>query len=616
MEPLAGYRLISPLGRGGFGEVWKCEAPGGLFKAVKFVPGGSDGFRQERQAFEQIKSIRHPFLLTLERVEVVESDLVMVMELADGQLHDRMKECRASGAPGIPRKELLGYMLEAAEALDMIGAKFGLQHLDVKPANIFLVSGHAKVGDYGLVRRASRGGEKATEGGFTPKYTPPEVMLGKVDIRSDQYSLALVYAEMLTGEFPYPGTNANQLMMQHMRGVPDLTALPGCDRVAVAKALSKDPAGRFKSCLRFVSELINAVPTATDSGTIPNPAATTRPRASELDRTLPNGPPGTRVFRPSLPTTTPTAPLPPLQTTKSSAALLVRAQDRALPAVPVPHPTVPASPVPQPATAAGPADPFADLTLVMPAARLHAPRPRAIGPDEMPISEFVAAVVKVAAECGPTAAGNKSLGEQMRFLSTLPLNMMPHKVAVVAERWKLNSSKPEPGKILLKREYKEPPLRPGGPVYTRAGYEVLIELPTPPSGEVVATARLPNTADPTFARVARTELQEILEHVRTQLQTVQERRQHPRHRCDLPVLAFPLFTDGQVGKALHGRLADVSLGGARFVLPAEPGSDRLFLQFPDVPAVQRLAVYVRVLRTQTLPAGAGVVTVGRFRPDA
>jgi len=251
---LAGYRLLAPLGRGGFGEVWKCEAPGGLHKAIKFVPAGG-GLNQELNAFQQIKTIRHPFLLTLERVELIDGELMMVMELADGQLSDRFRECQAASLQGIPREELLGYLREAAEALDMMGSKYGLQHLDVKPENIFVVSGHAKVGDYGLVRSAElTEGSKAT-GGFTPKYTAPEVLVGKVDIRSDQYSLALVYAELLTGKFPYPCRSAQQIMLQHMQGTPDLTSLPPGDRGTVERALSKDPAGRFTSCLAFVREL-------------------------------------------------------------------------------------------------------------------------------------------------------------------------------------------------------------------------------------------------------------------------------------------------------------------------------------------------------------------------
>src|SRR4051812_27874805 len=102
-EPLPGYKLISPLGRGGVGGVWKCEAPGGLHKAIKFVTSESeDGrgaarFGQELSAFEQIKAIRHPFLLTLERVEHIGSELIMVMELADRQLQDRFTECHQCG---------------------------------------------------------------------------------------------------------------------------------------------------------------------------------------------------------------------------------------------------------------------------------------------------------------------------------------------------------------------------------------------------------------------------------------------------------------------------------------------------------------------------------------
>src|SRR5438132_1259892 len=157
-EPIPGYRLIEPLGQGGFGEVWKCEAPGGLFKAIKFVTNGEGTTcpaAQEKAALDRVKLLRHPFILSLERVEEIEGTLVVIMELADQSLHMLHTSCRDEGQPGLPRDELLAYLLEAAEALDWMNFEHGLQHLDVKPHNLFLVSGHVKVADFGLVHQWS-----------------------------------------------------------------------------------------------------------------------------------------------------------------------------------------------------------------------------------------------------------------------------------------------------------------------------------------------------------------------------------------------------------------------------------------------------------------------------
>ena len=121
-EPIAGYRLLDRLGSGGFGEVWKCEAPGGIFKAVKIIFGDlrshdNDLVRyaeQELKALKRVKQVRHPYLLALDRYDIVDGKLMIVMELADCNLWDRFRECRKQGLPGIPRDELLRYMAEAA----------------------------------------------------------------------------------------------------------------------------------------------------------------------------------------------------------------------------------------------------------------------------------------------------------------------------------------------------------------------------------------------------------------------------------------------------------------------------------------------------------------------
>src|SRR2546428_12743500 len=100
-EPIPGYKLMERLGGGGFGEVWRAEAPGGLHKAIKFVygdlSGASDSQRaeQELKALRRVQSVRHPYILSLERIDIVDGQLMIVMELADRNLWDRFKECRA-----------------------------------------------------------------------------------------------------------------------------------------------------------------------------------------------------------------------------------------------------------------------------------------------------------------------------------------------------------------------------------------------------------------------------------------------------------------------------------------------------------------------------------------
>jgi hypothetical protein len=263
-EPIPGYRLLERLGGGGFGEVWKCEAPGGLLKAIKFVYGdlshaGDDGARaeQELKALSRVKSVRHPYILSLERYEVIDGQLLIVMELADRNLWDRFKECRSRGLPGIPRDELLGYLAETAEVLDLMNEQYQLQHLDIKPHNLFLVHQHVKVADFGLVKDLE-GMKAAVTGGVTPIYAAPETFDGWVSRYSDQYSLAIVYQELLTGQRPFSGTNVRQLILQHLQAPPNLAPLPASDRAVVARALAKEPEGRHPSCQAVAQALREA----------------------------------------------------------------------------------------------------------------------------------------------------------------------------------------------------------------------------------------------------------------------------------------------------------------------------------------------------------------------
>lgn len=293
-EPIPGYKLLERLGGGGFGEVWKAVAPGGLLKAIKFVYGDLETKNEESQqraeqelkAMSRVKTVRHPYILSLERFDIIEGQLIIVMELADRNLWDRFRECRGQNLPGIPRDELFSYMEETAEALDLMNIEYQLQHLDIKPQNIFLVYNHIKVADFGLVKDLE-GMSASVTGGVTPVYAAPETFDGWVSRYCDQYSLAIVYQELLTGQRPFVGTNVRQLILQHLQGVPNLDPLPPGERPAVARALSKSPDSRFPSCKAFVAAIKSAsmpVP-STAARVTPATSGVHRPPVGDLSRT-------------------------------------------------------------------------------------------------------------------------------------------------------------------------------------------------------------------------------------------------------------------------------------------------------------------------------------------
>jgi len=278
-EPVAGYTVRERIGTGGYGEVWKADAPGGLSKAIKFVYGQLDDERAgcELKALNRIKEVRHPFLLSLERIEVVDGQLLIITELADMSLKDRFRQCCQQGLAGIPRDELLVYLRDAADALDYMSEHYSLQHLDVKPENLLIVGGRVKVADFGLVREIASQ-TMTIMGGLTPVYAAPESFQGHPSRHSDQYSLAIVYQEMLTGVLPFPGKTTSQLMAQHLRNRPRLAPLPESDRAAIARALAKDPEERFPSCRAMIESLLAA-------GNLPpeHPPAEEEPATEEPD---------------------------------------------------------------------------------------------------------------------------------------------------------------------------------------------------------------------------------------------------------------------------------------------------------------------------------------------
>ena len=257
-EPIEGYVLRERIGAGGYGEVWLADAPGGLQKAIKFVFGSVDERAgNELRSLQRIRAVHHPFILSLERIEIVNNQLIVVTELADGTLLDRFNEFHQRGLIGIPRSRLLDYLRDTADALDFLCQKHDLQHLDVKPANLLLVADRVKVADFGLIKDLQNK-SMSVMAGMTPTYAAPEMFDGRPGRYSDQYSLAIVYQELLTGTLPFGGRTTAQLATEHLHKAPNLETLPAAERPIVAKALAKKPSQRFSSCREFVDELFRA----------------------------------------------------------------------------------------------------------------------------------------------------------------------------------------------------------------------------------------------------------------------------------------------------------------------------------------------------------------------
>ena len=303
-EAVPGFRLVRRLGSGNFGEVWQAAAPGGTQIALKFMSLDEKGLREFR-SLKLVKRVRHPNLVPIMAYWVKDADgniledaeseeevrhsdkvsetlvaadlrhlnreprsgpteLIVAMGLGDKSLYDRLVECQDEGKPSIPADELLAYMHATASALDYLNhpvhdprwGRAAIQHRDVKPQNVLIVGGAAQVCDYGLARALDD-----TRGtcSLSPAYAAPESFDGKVCAQTDQYSLAVTYVELRTGNLPFHDTSLMGILKAHRTGDLDLTKLTGPEQAVIKRATAANPDHRYPSCQAMVAALQDAM---------------------------------------------------------------------------------------------------------------------------------------------------------------------------------------------------------------------------------------------------------------------------------------------------------------------------------------------------------------------
>ena len=218
-------------------------------------------------------NLQHPHILPLHDSGEADSFLYYVMPFVDGEsLRDRLnRETQLSVEDALQISQEVADGLSYAHSL-------GVVHRDIKPENILLTGRHALIADFGIARAVTEaGGTRLTETGLslgTPQYMSPEQASGEpdVDARSDVYALGCVTYEMLVGEPPHTGPNAQaiiaKVLMEPVRSVRDTRELvsPQVDS-AIRKALSKLAADRFTTVRQFADGLrISGAVTWNDTG--------------------------------------------------------------------------------------------------------------------------------------------------------------------------------------------------------------------------------------------------------------------------------------------------------------------------------------------------------------
>ncbi len=319
-DVFAGFQILRPLGFGGMGEVYLVQHPRlPRQDALKILPAEMSSDNEFRARFnreaELAAGLYNPHIVGVHDRGESAGQLWISMDYIDGP--DAGRLLREQYPTGMPAWEVIDIVSAVADALDHAHAR-GLLHRDVKPPNILLTKperGRRRIllADFGIARDTGEA-SGLTETNMTlgtVNYAAPEQLMGSaLDGRADQYGLAATAYHLLTGTPLFGGSNPAVVISRHLTAAPPRLAetrpeLAWLDPV-LDKALSKNPADRFRTCTEFADAMRRGLETRQAPPLPPVPQPPVAPR------------PPVPVSRPAPP------PVPPLPPRPSHTAVLPR----------------------------------------------------------------------------------------------------------------------------------------------------------------------------------------------------------------------------------------------------------------------------------------------------
>ena len=285
------YTIVREIGAGGMATVFLAEDVRHRRKvAIKVLHPeltavlGPERFLNE---IELTANLQHPHILPLFDSGAADTLLFYVMPFVEGEtLRQKLRREQQ-----LPIAEAVRIATDVADALEY-AHKHGVVHRDIKPENVLLHEGRPLVADFGIALAVQQaGGERMTQTGMslgTPQYMAPEQAMGDkgVDFRADIYALGAVTYEMLTGEPPFTGPNAQAIVAKILTTDPSSLigkrrSVPAHVEDAVLTALEKMPADRFGSAAEFAASL------RAQNASLPTTRARRASAAPSSDRAVP-----------------------------------------------------------------------------------------------------------------------------------------------------------------------------------------------------------------------------------------------------------------------------------------------------------------------------------------